>query len=67
MNMQETIGQTAGQIWECLSNNEEMTMAALKKDLNLKGDVASLALGWLAREEKVDFVQKGKSTKIRLK
>lgn len=65
--MTETIGIAAGQIWECLSDKNEMTIAALKKDLNLKGDTAGLALGWLAREDKIDFIQKGKTVKVSLK
>lgn len=65
--MNETIGSVAGQVWEYLSNNNEVTMAALKKDLSLKGDEATMALGWLAREDKVEFNKKGASVKVRLK
>lgn len=65
--MNEMIGTTAGQVWEYLSNNEEVTMAALKKNLELKGDEATMALGWLARENKVELTKKGASVKIRLK
>jgi len=65
--MKEQIGSTAGQVWEYLSNNDEVTMATLKKDLNLKGDEATMALGWLAREDKVEFNKKGASVKVRLR
>ena len=65
--MNELIGSTAGQVWEYLSNNEEVTMTALKKDLELKGDEATMALGWLARENKVEFTKKGASLKVRLR
>lgn len=65
--MNELIGSTAGQVWEYLSNNEDATMAALKKDLELKGDEATMALGWLAREGKVEFLKKGASVKVRLR
>lgn len=67
MNMNETIGTTAGQVWEYLSNNDEVTMTALKKDLSLKGDEATLALGWLAREDKINFNKKGSTVKVSLK
>lgn len=65
--MKETIGNTAGQVWEYLSNNDEATLASLKKDLSLKSDEATLALGWLAREDKVEFTKKGASVKVRLR
>lgn len=65
--MNETIGSTAGQVWEYLSNNEEATLTALKKDLSLKSDEATMALGWLAREDKVEFTKKGASVKVRLR
>ena len=42
-------------------------MTALKKDLELKGDEATMALGWLARENKVEFTKKGASLKVRLR
>lgn len=65
--MNETIGSAAGQVWEYLSNNDEATLASLKKDLSLKADEATMALGWLAREEKVEFTKKGATVKVRLR
>ncbi len=64
--MMETIGQSAGQIWQYLSANGECTLAKMKKDLDLKGNFADLGLGWLAREGKVDISKKGTATKIKL-
>ena len=64
--MMETIGQSAGQIWQYLSENGESTMTKMKKDLDLKGNFAELGLGWLAREGKVDIVKSGASTKVKL-
>jgi hypothetical protein len=65
--MNELIGTTAGQVWEYLSNNDEVTMTALKKDLSLKTDEATMALGWLAREDKINFNKKGSTMKVSLK
>ena len=59
--MMETIGQTAGQIWNYLNENGETTVAKMKKELDLKGNFAELGLGWLAREGK-----EGTSTNVRL-
>ncbi|MBR6164117.1 winged helix-turn-helix domain-containing protein [bacterium] len=64
--MMETIGQSAGQIWEYLNANGESTLTKMKKDLDLQGNFAELGLGWLAREGKVEITKKGASTKVRL-
>jgi hypothetical protein len=64
--MLETIGANAGKIWSHLSENDDITLSALKKDLSLKSDEAGLALGWLAREGKIGFVKKGASVKVKL-
>ena len=64
--MMETIGLTAGQIWNYLNENGETTVAKMKKDLDLKGNFAELGLGWLAREGKVEMSKKGTSTNVRL-
>jgi len=65
--MNETIGQTAGKVWEYLSEQGESTITNLKKELSLKADEASMALGWLAREDKLDFVKKGAKNLIKLR
>ena len=64
--MNQTIGQTAGQIWNYLNENGETTITKMKKDLDLKANFAELGLGWLAREGKVEMSKKGTSTNVRL-
>ena len=65
--MMETIGLTAGQIWNYLNENGETTVAKMKKELDLKSNFADLGLGWLAREDKVEISKKGTSVSVRLK
>lgn len=65
--MMQTIGQSAGQIWEYLSENGEVTLTKMKKELDLNGNFAEMGLGWLAREDKVELFKKGTQTKVRLK
>ena len=50
--MMETIGQSAGQIWEYLHANGEVSLSKMRKDLDLAGNFAEMGLGWLAREDK---------------
>jgi Mn-dependent DtxR family transcriptional regulator len=65
--MIENIGEVAGEIWNYLDTNGETTLANLKKELDVKPDLANLSLGWLAREGKINFEKKGATTKISLK
>lgn len=65
--LQEQIGQSAGQIYNYLNSNGESTFSKMKKELDLKGNFADLGLGWLAREDKVEISKKGASVNVRLK
>jgi len=65
--MQETIIETAGKIWEYLNENGEVTTKKMNKDLGLNENFASLGLGWLAREDKVNFSKRGSYTKVSLR
>ena len=65
--LQDKIGQSAGEIYNYLNNNGESTFSKMKKELDLKGNFADLGLGWLARENKVDIEQKGPAVKVSLK
>ncbi len=65
--MQETIVESAGQIWNYLSQNGEVTTTKMKKELNLDDNFTSLGLGWLAREDKINFSKKGAHVKISLR
>lgn len=48
------IGENAGLIWNALQNGA-LTTKALKKATKLKEADLNLALGWLARENKIAF------------
>ncbi|MGD9580856.1 MAG: winged helix-turn-helix domain-containing protein [Vampirovibrionia bacterium] len=62
--MLNQIGESAGKIYDYLKSNGEVTLATLKKNLELKGDLLTLSLGWLAREGKLEMLKKGNSTRI---
>ena len=65
--LQDKIGQSAGEIYNYLNNNGESTFSKMKKELDLKGNFADLGLGWLAREDKVEISETGTSVSVRLK
>ena len=59
--MQDKIGYVAGSIWQQLERKGEMTPKKLSTAMKESTDVVYLALGWLARENKIEF-QPTKST-----
>ena len=52
--LKEKIGTNAGLIWTALENGE-LNVKAVKKATKLAEKDLNLALGWLAREEKIVF------------
>ncbi len=52
--MIEDIGKTAGEIWTFLnSQSEAVNLAKLKKNISAPTNILMMALGWLAREDKL--------------
>jgi hypothetical protein len=67
VGMNEQVGEIAGKIWHMLNDHGPQTLAQLKKRLNDSGEVVGFALGWLAREDKIEISQEKKSYKVALK
>ncbi|MBN2808203.1 MAG: winged helix-turn-helix domain-containing protein [Deltaproteobacteria bacterium] len=65
--MIDQIGNDAGRIWNELELNGEMTTGALKKNLKISPFDLSVAIGWLAREDKVALSRNGNTIKLQLK
>lgn len=61
------IGQTAGAVWIYLTDKEKTSLATMKKDLSVSSDLLLAAVGWLAREDKLEFSVSGNSVRISLK
>lgn len=53
--MKDKVGETAGQIWNLLKKKGEVNMAELPKLLQEKSNVVHQAIGWLARENKIEY------------
>ena len=50
-----SIGLNAGIIWRILSDNVQRTYDELKKESGLSERDLNAAIGWLAREDKIEF------------
>lgn len=67
MEINEKVGESAGKVWHALSTDGPQTVAQLKTKLNGSSEVLNFALGWLAREDKVEITQDKRSFKVKLK
>jgi hypothetical protein len=63
----EEIGHCAGEIWGLLHSHGDQTLAAIKKSIDAPADLTVAAIGWLAREGKLDFSADGRAVKISLR
>ena len=61
------VGETAGRVWRLLNADGEMTLARLGKELSERPERIAMAIGWLAREDKVVLTAKGNTTRVALK
>jgi len=69
MIMQEQyygIGETAGRIYKALENKGEMTLAKLFSEVGKDEALFNQAIGWLARENNINFSKIGKNIKVSL-
>jgi hypothetical protein len=64
--MKTRIGEMAGRVWKTLGEKEEVVVSKLPQILKEKGEIVYQALGWLAKEGKVDFHKKEGKTFVSL-
>mgnify|MGYP002624743993 CR=1 FL=1 len=61
------IGETAGEIWHLLSEEDEaVSLAQLVKRIDQPRDVIMQAVGWLAREDKIAIEENGRTRYVSL-
>ncbi|MBI5779384.1 MAG: winged helix-turn-helix domain-containing protein [Planctomycetes bacterium] len=62
---QHEIGKAAGEVWRYLDKHGNTPLEKVQKDLkNISKDLFQQALGWLARENKVDINTAAKPTTL---
>ena len=54
------IGLHAGKVWRILNEKGELSMFELCRELGLTFEEVAVAIGWLARENKISFREKFK-------
>jgi hypothetical protein len=61
------IGETAGTLWKVLTEHGPMESAKLVKAVGGQRDIIMQAIGWLAREDKLVFVNNGRKRMVSLR
>jgi len=61
------VGEFSGIVWRLLSERGELTTATIKRETKENDFMVGAALGWLAREGKIELQKSGRSIKAALK
>ena len=64
--MKEKVIETAGKAWKFLGQNGETEIVQLSKQLKEKDTLVLQAVGWLAREDKINYSTKNRKTFVSL-
>jgi len=67
MSLEKQIGETAGAIWHMLEEEGALSLAQIVKRTEAPRDVVMAAIGWLAREEKLNIEEVGRGRQVSLK
>ena len=66
--MIDEIGVSAGEIWAELEGNAQgLTLEQLKRKIKLPADLFFMGVGWLAREDKLQFIETQSTVRVSLK
>jgi hypothetical protein len=67
MGYEESIGKTAGRVWTYLQDHGKTSLSGVEKGVTAPRGVVFMAIGWLAREGKLEFGQENRSTQVWLR
>jgi hypothetical protein len=57
----QAVGDTAGQVWNFLDSKGKSTLTAVERNIGALKLLVDMAIGWLAREGKIELVQEKRS------
>lgn len=63
----DEIGHVAGEVWQLLTNANNRSLASIKKSIDAPDVLTLAAIGWLAREDKLQFDTSGRFTTVSLR
>lgn len=65
--MEDRIGKLAGEVWNFLQEKEEASVSQIAKSVEGSRSKVNMAVGWLAREDKLEFIEVNRGNRVRLK
>ncbi len=65
--MSDNIGIAAGKIWEYLDKNGPTSVSKVTKETEISRNEVQRAIGWLAKEDKLNFEMEGRTELLSLK
>jgi len=63
----EQIGEVAGEVWHTLDTEGPLSLAKLVKSVDQPRDLVMQAIGWLAREDKLEIDENSRGKAISLR
>ena len=60
----QAVGETAGRVWEWLQGRGKTNLTTVEREIEAPAAVVHMAIGWLAREGKLDVRQEGRQTQL---
>jgi hypothetical protein len=67
MAMNMPVGHAAGEVWRLLDQGGMHSLSKLKKKFSGTGELLTFAVGWLAREDKLEIFKEKRAVVLRLK
>jgi len=65
--MINVVGETAGEIWQLLNAEGPLSLSAIAQRIDRPKTTVYMGIGWLARENKVEFTETTRGMSISLK
>jgi Winged helix-turn-helix domain (DUF2582) len=67
MTSVSSVGETAGKIWSYLEKHGRSSISAIEKGTKAPKREVHMALGWLAREDKIELGEENRAVNVWLK
>lgn len=65
--MEVEIGHAAGEVWRYLNEHGQTSLTRLKQGTKLSDQMVLMAVGWLAKEQKLTFEKDARTVKVALR
>ena len=60
----QAVGETAGQVWSALKRQGKTSLSAMEREIDAPQGLTQMAIGWLAREGKIEIGQERRAVSL---